>query len=405
MKIPPVVAFLLTRTLLLCSSVRVPVAAANNNATLTLLSGIPTSKCLDGSSSGFYYKPATRSGGKTKWIFMLEGGGLCSHQQDCQGRAKTDLGSSNAWAQTFDFDTISITSSDPSNPFAGWNYVYMPYCDGGMWSGQRTSASNETFGLYFSGHNNVAATIGHLSEKNGLNTTGNFVIFSGGSAGGVGVFANYEYVAEQLSTGGVTVVGAPVGGFPPALQWYTGKNSDIPEEDVRNSNFPYLYHLFDAYTSENCRKAYTSKADYYKCFIPYMAYSHFKTPVFIIEAITDVVIMGGFEGMAHTEKALFNPDVWKWIKEYGVNATENFKQINATRDGLFAPSCLLHTQFYLDKPIIDNTNVATALYGWAEQYMPSSRAVQAKAGKHMYMDVCKSGTYYPPCNKKCPKIF
>ena len=75
MKIPPVVAFLLTRTLLLCSSVRVPVAAANNNATLTLLSGIPTSKCLDGSSSGFYYKPATSSGGKTKWIFMLEGGG------------------------------------------------------------------------------------------------------------------------------------------------------------------------------------------------------------------------------------------------------------------------------------------------------------------------------------------
>ena len=102
-------------------------------------------------------------------------------------------------------------------------------------------------------------------------------------------------------------------------------------------------------------------------------------------------------------EAFLNPDVWKWIKAYGVNATKNFQEINSTRDGLFAPSCLIHCEFELDKPIIDGINVATALFNWAKQYMPSNE-LHAMNGSHIHMDTCKSGVYYPPCNPTCPKL-
>ena len=399
--------------------------AINNNATLTLTSNNPISKCLDGTPHGFYHRPATSKNATDKWIFMLEGGGLCSHEEDCVERSKTSLGSSNYFPKQFDYDSIgSIFTNDPSNPFFQWNYVYLPYCDGGMWSGTRTTKSNETFGLYFSGHNNIEATVDYLSVHAGLNVSNNFVIFSGGSAGGVGAFLNYEYVQERLPS--VKLVGAPVGGFPPALNWYTGKNSNVPEEDVRDSNFPYLTKLFDAYLPTNCRENIKGgEQNNWKCFVPRLAYPYYELPLFIMEAITDVVIMGGFEGMDHKiPRAFLNPDVWKWIKEYGVNATNNFKEINTKRDGLFAPSCLIHCQFGLDKPIINGINVATAMYNWVIQYMPSKSSGSSSItslsrlndkdlfvddmkgdtdGDHVYMDKCKSGSYYPPCGI-CPKL-
>ena len=385
---------------LLALGVAATKATASSNATLTMLTS-PVAKCLDGSQGGFYYRPG-QGEDINKWLFTLEGGGLCSHENDCKERAKTALGSSTYFPESFDFDTISITSSDQANPFREYNFVYMPYCDGGMWSGTRTEATEETWGLYMSGHNIIEATLTTLSETNGLNTTGNVVVFSGGSAGGVGVFVNYEYVRARLKKE-VVVVGAPVGGFPPEIFWYNLSKGGPPEEDVRNSNFKYLYDTYDSFVPSRCRAAY-GEQDAWKCFIPYLAYPHYVTPMFIIESQTDVVIMGGFEGMDHKlPGALLNPDVWHWINEYGANATENFKQINITRDGLYAPVCLMHTGFLLKKPIINGVGVADALMGWLKQYLPGE-ARQGVAGAHMYEDHCKNGKYYPPCNPACPPL-
>ena len=73
----------------------------------------PVAKCLDGSQAGYYYKPGA-AGNKTA-VFFLEGGGLCSHEQDCKARANTDLGSSKNWAPSIDLG--NILSSDASyNP-------------------------------------------------------------------------------------------------------------------------------------------------------------------------------------------------------------------------------------------------------------------------------------------------
>ncbi len=51
----------------------------------------------------------------------------------------------------------------------------------------------------------------------GMAAPGSTVILSGGSAGGIGAFGNVDFVAGLLPD--TLVLGAPVGGFPPELNW------------------------------------------------------------------------------------------------------------------------------------------------------------------------------------------
>ena len=68
--------------------------ASGGEASISFLSSdqYPTARCLDGSPGAYYLRKGT-PGNKT-WVFMLEGGGLCSHKDDCTERSTTDLGSS-----------------------------------------------------------------------------------------------------------------------------------------------------------------------------------------------------------------------------------------------------------------------------------------------------------------------
>ena len=138
---------------------------ASHSAPLTLYDAIryPNARCLDGSPGGFYYKPGRN---KNRWLFLLEGGGLCSHQSDCTARAKSALGSSHYLSPTLDFNSIPLMSNATGNPFKDWNLIFVPYCDGSMHSGQRTSnESSDVWGLYFSGHWNTVALIGEWYNK------------------------------------------------------------------------------------------------------------------------------------------------------------------------------------------------------------------------------------------------
>jgi hypothetical protein len=120
---------------------------ATNLAPLTLLTAeeYPTAKCLDGSPMGYYLRPSTTTASSKNWLLVLNGGGLCTHEADCQARTKTELGSSLYFKNETDLDFFSFTSSDAGNPFADWNMVFVPYCCGSMHSGQRTVATNETY--------------------------------------------------------------------------------------------------------------------------------------------------------------------------------------------------------------------------------------------------------------------
>lgn len=166
--------------LLRVSSAQVP-ATSNHTATFVSLREFPAAKCLDGSSTGYFVRRALSPDHADSWLFVLEGGGVCTTQADCIARANgTELGSSTAWPKTLDLNQTDLTTSDPRNPFALWNMVWLKYCDGSMHTGSRTSASVDTFGLWFSGHHTIAAALMHLARTTALNSTSKYMctIFS-----------------------------------------------------------------------------------------------------------------------------------------------------------------------------------------------------------------------------------
>ena len=78
--------------------------------------------------------------GSKKWLIHLMGGGWCLRgRSDCLDRSKTRLGSTSAkfYPESRSFD--GILSDDPKiNPdFYNWNMVYVIYCDGASFAGNR----------------------------------------------------------------------------------------------------------------------------------------------------------------------------------------------------------------------------------------------------------------------------
>ena len=382
------------------------VAASNASLEMFSTAQFPNARCLDGSPFGIYHAPPTPGASPEEqkiWVVLLNGGGLCTHASDCMSRAHTSLGSSASFSKVYDMDSVSLLSSDQRNPFRNVNRVFVPYCSGDMHAGQRTAPgpNNSTWGLYFSGYHNIQATVRYLSTRYKLNTTGNILIWSGGSAGGVGVFSTLDFVAESLPA--VRVVGVPVGGFPPEIFWSSTKDSKVPNEDIRTPAFRENNELYNAVLPSACAHA-LGPARSYMCGVPHIAYPYLQTPVFVIQAKTDVVVSCIFEGMPckPVAKALFNPENWQRWSTFGQNASVLLANtvMKSERDGLFASSCLIHTGFTLDGPLIDSQNAVEALYSWV-----FSKENSTAQRSHKHQDICAGNRYYPPCGHKCPPLW
>ena len=100
----------------------------------------------------------------------------------------------------------------------------------------------------------------------------------------------------------------------------------------------------------------------------------------------------------------FNLKVAEFINTYGHNASKNFLQIDTARDGLYAPSCIMHCGFLLDRPLIQGQNAVAAMHSWVmARSGRSTAAVGSSGGEFWWEDSCPDGNYYPPCNRHCPK--
>lgn len=283
-----------------------------------------------------------------------------------------------------------------------------------MHSGQRSVASNASFGLRFAGFHNIMATVGHLAAAHGLNTSGNTLVWSGGSAGGVGVFTTVDHVADVLPV--VRVVGAPVAGLPPDVEWAVDahvKGAAPPSEDVHTAAFPRINALWDAFLPTRCVAARGHSARD-ACGVPHVGYAYVATPLFVMQSLTDIVILCGFEGVPAKVSALLHPSVARYIEDYAHNATALLTTTveKSARDGLFAPSCLMHTGFTLDGPLIGGVHAVEALSKWVHGANASGgvhvrtrgRSSTANDTQYHRIDSCAHGRYFPPCGAHCPPL-
>ncbi|MBI5301219.1 MAG: hypothetical protein HY868_03710 [Chloroflexi bacterium] len=176
----------------------------------------PQAVCNDGSTPVFFYRRGTGDG-VNKWVVWFKGGFNCSDEASCKARTR-DLTGSGFWMRQdlstgLDEDSRAdgiLSNQRTNNPdFYNWHHVYLVYCSSDNWIGSR-SASSETFGMHFRGHDIVNAMMDALQNPDMVGTPtlaqATHILFAGSSAGGVGLRANIDRLAKQFNRADVRAV-------------------------------------------------------------------------------------------------------------------------------------------------------------------------------------------------------
>ena len=202
----------------------------------------PLARCNDNSPAIFYFRPASRAADSDKWLINLQGGGACGNGLDCSQRwfsikqhfgvgGMTSVGFPVAVNANGVFEREEPFAS--MNPYDGYNQVFVHYCSSDTWAG--TAADSVVAGLDYrpvlqDPENGVPVprvyTISFLGRhifdavvetlrRNGVGAPvyrrpdggseqmpdldgADFVILSGGSAGGAGVIHNLDHLRSML---------------------------------------------------------------------------------------------------------------------------------------------------------------------------------------------------------------
>jgi hypothetical protein len=159
--------------------------------------------CRDGSPTGFAVNIASPA--STNLMIYLEGGGACMDQFFCEVTPST-WGESqfNAWksgSSDVELQPNSgvVSRTDTSNPMAGWNFVYVPYCTGDVFAGDNPAGMvpDVTGMQHFVGYTDVGLDLDRIVPTFPQVTK---VLLTGISAGGFGATANYVQAARHFGS-------------------------------------------------------------------------------------------------------------------------------------------------------------------------------------------------------------
>jgi hypothetical protein len=241
-----------------------------------------------------------------------------------------------------------LSDDSQGNPdFFHAHHVYLHYCSSDEFAGTQTTASEKTFGYYFSGHLNLVNIFGELKkEYPKAFGSASRVLFGGSSAGGIGVIHNIDWVRDQFPSQTV-VKGAPLGG------WFVpGDAPDQPNTCYPPSNWPDwstgqvtpwgegFSDPWNTYLNPACVKAQPC-GNASNCLSAHVVYPFIKTPMYITENNYDTNQLesgNAFPAANHAEKAQ------NYVRYYGQamrNSTAMVRQ--KPEDGLFLSSCFDHT--------------------------------------------------------------
>ena len=344
---------------------------------LTLLPPSANSaRCLDGSKFGYYFRKSESQENSQKWIIFLMGGGACITPIDCIRRKQSHFGSSLFWNSTFtpgkDDPGINamhdILSSDArANPdFFDYNHVYLRYCSGDLWTGTRTYF--DKFGLWFSGHRNIEATIRHLKRFQNLDRA-THILLVGISAGGWGVFNNADFFTEKWLPRSVVFRAVPVDGFistGPMITYPMFRfGINVPVNAFLSK---YLTTWFRSVLDESCVRS-TVKWKRHRCLDVNYLYKFVDTRLFIMQNRLDRYVL---ESLGAPLNATDDYTKDRFLAWFGDNTIRNVRFESLSKrgkykgDGLFMPSCLKHAgNFCLHRgPVVNGKILRNILPNW-----------------------------------------
>ncbi|MBT8110594.1 MAG: pectinacetylesterase family protein [Gammaproteobacteria bacterium] len=156
--------------------------------------------CRDGSTTGVGVRliPDTKA-----VMIYLQGGGACYDAKSCEQNAGTPIAGANfsrekfyEWVEKLGNQGI-FNTTNPLNPVARWNHVYVPYCTGDLHGGSQEDASipGVPGKQQFVGYRNVQNVLKMLEPHF---RDAEDIALIGASAGGFGVLINYPQVVDAF---------------------------------------------------------------------------------------------------------------------------------------------------------------------------------------------------------------
>lgn len=389
---------------------------------LSLLAAGHGAVCLDGSPGAFYHRPALPSGSPTKWILVLgDGDGVseCADKVTCRSRTKSRFGSSALLDPTLEAVSpappLSSTDCDALPGFCSWHYVLVPYCSQDLWSGRVTQPTKKTWGRTFAGHEILSAVLDSLQTA-GLSEATELMLVGTG-AGGHGVWANADYVAERLPKTRVKAlvlnafhtscgVVAAYGG--------SGRVAVTPAADWSCTALAQRATLWDAYVDTGCASAAAQASGSTSsggCLLGATAAPHVKTPVFIAQAIFDRPSLETHFGLPASVLASTAgpggrapPGALNYLTAWRQALLKALASVGVRR-GVFAPACT-QSLVLLDAagPRIQDKSLAAALGDWYVATQPATASKRPATPAAHLIDACGgTGSAGAPlaCNPSC----
>ena len=364
---------------LLCLIILASTPLSESTIYLTLLDEkYDEARCMDGTKSGYYYQASSQSSESKKWVLYLFGGGECDNMYSCQYQLNTSLGSSNYFAANYSSSSGWYLASDycPYNPgFCNWNHVGVPYCSQDLHSGRVTVPTEDTWGLYFSGHIILKSILDDLDLLYNFNEATEIVV-TGASAGGIGVWMNVDYIQERYPNARVTA--ATIAGYYFYATYYDGVNHTDPGgmADFRESGIKSAYKLYDAYVDESCKKALEDKKlDPSACMLSNNSFPYIEVDSFAIQAQTDQTVLTGHD--CFPQDYMFEPPEQQFMAEFSKNMSvalepllskKGRRFIEKKRTGAFSAACYIHGGFSNKQPLINGINYNQAFTNFYFNY-------------------------------------
>jgi len=326
----------------------------------------PNALCNDDTPGSFYFRPAADDAHKKIWVISLEGGAECTNEENCKERLGTPLGSSKSYGGTENMEQLA--SADPNeNPnLHNANAVRIKYCSSDLFLGTMSrSAAAEWGNIRFSGFNIVKATLDHLTKSHNLGNAAK-VVLTGESAGGIAVFAHLDALAERLPQ--AHVVGVPIAGY----YWdntmdFSGQGALGWSKPFGIQNFKEYCGLWSAQLPSRCTSSGEASGKPWVCALPHYSFRTLKSPVFVVEALIDNTQLSFHSRMGNCRA---NEESKKFCQEFGDQMSNALQQVssrarsNPSQAGLFAPHCMLHTNVFAHKPLINGKSYVKAFGEW-----------------------------------------
>ena len=342
--------------------------------------------CLDGTPPGYYFHNGSGIG-KFKWIIFFQGGAWCHDPDTCYQRSSTALGSSACLRRHLRLEGLLSNKVKYNPEFYNWTKVFVPYCDGASFTGNREKplkVKNKL--LYFRGRRILEALSDDLLRR-GIDKASE-IILSGRSAGALTAIIHTDYIRTRFrrAENASFRILADAGFFVDA--------PSLNGTEIIRSAFQKLYTLHNSALNQACLGAQKRKQEW-RCLFPQYSVPFVNTPIFLVNSLYDlwqIAYLSNIPCVLNIKTC--NSTEMSQIMKFRKKTLRALRSVfDSRKTAVFADACLVHTQCVMNalwtRIQVQNVTISQAFTDW----------YRGDQQERFRID----GLY--PCNLTCPKHY